>query len=379
MIGAGVGLLTCIMIGMILNLNKDKPIIVNGEENITNTAKINGNTLSAPDVTSTPISEGEITTIPLNVEDYTSSSTPIIEVEPEITDEYGNIIPTETDENGDIIQVFDPDSPVYLLQFNLNGGAGFLEAINAQEGRKIKLPTNENNQFIRKDYEFIGWTDDPTISYPIFDFSMPNENATLYAVWKEAKEAETPTPSGNSGGSGGNSVVITTSTTTKTQAPTTETTKIETEPKKTVTVTLIGDIEKSAQVTRTYKVGEKLDLNQDFGFTRENYVVSGWKTANGTRMTSISSSSDITLYAIWAEKRYVTVTLDRSYAESPSLELKSYIGINGKASVILPNFANDDVYNHVSGYTYGWSTIKGSNLIEYYGGEKIEFAKNTKL
>lgn len=76
----------------------------------------------------------------------------------------------------------------------------------------------------------------------------------------------------------------------------------------------------------------------------------------------------------------LTVSIDRSYLAVPTedLELKGAI-IDGKATIKLPEFDKTDFFNHVPGYSWGFTSDPEGKKIEYYGGESYEFTENTKL
>lgn len=76
----------------------------------------------------------------------------------------------------------------------------------------------------------------------------------------------------------------------------------------------------------------------------------------------------------------ITISIDRSYLAIPTedLELKGSI-IDGKASITLPEYDKTDFFTHVSGYTWGFSSIPDGKKIEYYGGQTYNFTENKKL
>ncbi len=76
----------------------------------------------------------------------------------------------------------------------------------------------------------------------------------------------------------------------------------------------------------------------------------------------------------------ITISIDRSYSSVPKedIQLKGMV-VNGVAEIEMPSFDRDDYFSHVPGYTFGFSTEKGSDKIEYYGGEKYKFTSDTKL
>ena len=76
----------------------------------------------------------------------------------------------------------------------------------------------------------------------------------------------------------------------------------------------------------------------------------------------------------------ITISIDRSYSAIPTedLELKGAI-VDGKAAITLPEFDKTDFFTHVSGYTWGFSSVPNGKKIEYYGGQTYDFSENMKL
>ncbi len=76
----------------------------------------------------------------------------------------------------------------------------------------------------------------------------------------------------------------------------------------------------------------------------------------------------------------ITVSIDRSYSAVPTedLQLKGAV-VDGAAQITLPEFDKTDFFTHVSGYTWGFSTVPDGKQIEYYGGATYTFTADTKL
>lgn len=76
----------------------------------------------------------------------------------------------------------------------------------------------------------------------------------------------------------------------------------------------------------------------------------------------------------------ITVTIDRSYSPVPveDLQLKGAVH-NGKAKIQLPAFDKEDFFNHVTGYSWGFTSDPNGEKIEYYGGKEYSFSQDTKL
>ncbi len=76
----------------------------------------------------------------------------------------------------------------------------------------------------------------------------------------------------------------------------------------------------------------------------------------------------------------ITITIDRSYSAVPveDLQLKGAV-VSGKAKITLPEFDKEDFFNHVSGYSWGFTSDPNGEKIEYYGGKEYTFSQDTKL
>ncbi len=83
---------------------------------------------------------------------------------------------------------------------------------------------------------------------------------------------------------------------------------------------------------------------------------------------------------IAADAEQITITIDRSYSAVPldDLQLKGAVS-GGKANITLPEFDKEDFFNHVFGYTWGFSSDPNAEKIEYYGGQAYDFTQDTKL
>jgi hypothetical protein len=76
-----------------------------------------------------------------------------------------------------------------------------------------------------------------------------------------------------------------------------------------------------------------------------------------------------------------SITIDQSYRAVPmdDIVLSGEVADDGKSYVTLPAFSNLDFFNHVYGYTYGYSRDKNAERIEFYGGQQIEITTDMKL
>lgn len=76
----------------------------------------------------------------------------------------------------------------------------------------------------------------------------------------------------------------------------------------------------------------------------------------------------------------ITVSIDRSYLAVPTedLQLRAEV-IDGVANITLPEFDKTDFFNHVPGYTWGFTTDPNGTKIQFYGGKTYPFEVDTKL
>lgn len=80
------------------------------------------------------------------------------------------------------------------------------------------------------------------------------------------------------------------------------------------------------------------------------------------------------------DAQQITVSIDRSYLAVPTedLQLRAEV-IDGVANITLPEFDKTDFFNHVPGYTWGFTTDPNGTKIQYYGGKTYPFEVDTKL
>lgn len=81
-----------------------------------------------------------------------------------------------------------------------------------------------------------------------------------------------------------------------------------------------------------------------------------------------------------ADAKQITVSIDRSYLAVPTedLQLKAEV-VDGVANITLPDFDKTDFFNHVPGYTWGFSTVPNAEKIQFHGGKTYPFETDTKL
>lgn len=80
------------------------------------------------------------------------------------------------------------------------------------------------------------------------------------------------------------------------------------------------------------------------------------------------------------DAQQITVSIDRSYLAVPTedLQLRAEV-IDGVANITLPEFDKTDFFNHVPGYTWGFTTDPNGTKIQFYGGKTYPFEVDTKL
>lgn len=77
-------------------------------------------------------------------------------------------------------------NPLYIVTYNANGGTCAPEEEIFKDGEKVLL---SNNEPLRNDYSFLGWSEDPNATSPSYQPGQVlaesiKQNYTLYAVWK---------------------------------------------------------------------------------------------------------------------------------------------------------------------------------------------------
>ncbi len=97
----------------------------------------------------------------------------------------------ETNENGYSDSGYSSSSTsgtsgVYTIKFSNNGGEGTLSSISTEAGQYVVLPSAETaaKYIFKKGYKLIGFSDNTEISYPLYDYKMPYEDITMFAVWE---------------------------------------------------------------------------------------------------------------------------------------------------------------------------------------------------
>ena len=303
-------------------------------------------------------------------------------------------------------------SGVYTISFNPNGGEGAIDGISAEAGQYVTLPSaaGASKAISKKGFKLIGFSDNTEILYPLYNYKMPYQNTTLFAVWEPDTFSVTYNSNGGTGTLSraevkyGNEVPLPTdiavykdglflsgwaqSASAKTALKTLKM------PAENLTLYAVWSSKPPmAKITLHYddkvqvvekEIGSDVDMLDSFGIFKDGYSVEGWYLENSpVRIEKLHISEDCHVYAKWQTARYITVLIDQSYLNKSVLSYKIPLDMTGKATLKLPSVDNkNDIYNHVEGCTYGYSDKKQSgefSTIKYYGDTECEFTKDTTL
>lgn len=304
------------------------------------------------------------------------------------------------------------ESGIYTISFNLNGGTGTLDSISENAGQYVVLPSAEEaaKTVSKNGYKLIGFSDNTEIAYPLYNYKMPYENVTLFAVWEpdtfyvtynsnggtgqlskaEVKYgADVPLPTDISVYKDGlylNGWAKTVGAKTALKSlkmPSENLTlyAVWSEKKPTAKITLHFD--DNVQVVEK-EIGSTVDMLDSFGVFKDGYSVEGWYLDNSpVRLESLYLSEDCDVYAKWQTAKYITITVDRSYLNKKAETYKVPCNMTGSAVLKLPVVDDkNDMYNSVFGCTYGFSDKKQTGefgTIKYFGGTECKFTKDTTL
>ncbi len=299
----------------------------------------------------------------------------------------------------------------YTISFHANGGEGTIESISSAPEQYVVLPNADEaaKSLSREGYKLIGFSDNVEINYPLYDYKMPYNNVTLYAVWETDEFTVTYNSNGGTGQLSsvkvkyGEDVPMPTEIavyksglnlagwhTDKSAATALKTLKM---PAENITLYAVWSEKKpTAKVTFHYDDSvmvqdvEKgtLDMRQDFGIVKDGYMLSGWYLENSPQpLDYLEVTEDCDVYGKWERATYITISIDQSYLNKAPLTYNIPLDMNGEAALKLPK-VNDrsDNYNHVYGCTYGFSTKEQSGefgTIEYYGDTEYKFKKDITL
>jgi hypothetical protein len=213
--------------------------------------------------------------------------------------------------------------PGHTLTYDPNTGTGS-EYYVAANGEVFNL--SDGSGFSKEGYTLIGWNtqaDGLGTAYALGEeYTMPDYDVTLYAVW----EANTYVLSYDANGGSGT----------------------------------IAD--------QNVKTDETINLSDGSGFSKDGYTLTGWNTeADGSGTSYALGGSftmppnDETLYAVWEANTYVL----------------SYDANGGSGTIADQNFKTDEKVILSDGSAFskdlydiaGWSTQSGDNSVEYLLGE----------
>lgn len=345
----------------------------------------------------------------------TSENSGFVDTPPEQTTEEENA-PADTSEPVEAVSssggAASSEQSEYTISFHANGGEGTLDSISSEPGQYVVLPSAESAGKIlsKEGYKLIGFSDNVEINYPLYDYKMPSRDITLYAVW----EPETYTVTYNSnGGTGtlsrtevkyGDNVPLPTDVSIyndelilagwNSSQKANSALKSLTMPAEDITLYAVwSDKKPTAKVTLHYddnimvmekEIGTTLNMLDDFGVTKEDYIVAGWYfDGSPKRIEYLSVDGDCDVYAKWKSATYITITVDRSYLNKPAEKYKLPLDMTGTAKFTTPAVNNpEDIYNSVFGCTYGFSTKQPTGqfgTIEYYSDTEYGFTKDTTL
>lgn len=300
----------------------------------------------------------------------------------------------------------------YTISFSANGGTGTLDSISSQSGQYVTLPSAEtaSKSISKKGYKLIGFSDNTEIPYPLYHYKMPSQNVTLFAVW----EPDTFSVTYNSNGGTGtlsraevkydDNVPLPADAAiykdgfflsgwAKTDSANYALKSLKM-PAENLTLYAVWSKQKpTAKISLHYddkiqvlekEIGSTVDMLDSFGVTKDGFSVEGWYLENSPkRLESLYISGNCDVYAKWQEAEYITVTIDRSYLNKSAETYKLPLDMTGAVVLKLPKVDDkNDIYNHVAGCTYGYSSKKQSGefgTIEYFGDTEYKFKANTTL
>lgn len=304
------------------------------------------------------------------------------------------------------------ESGIYTISFNLNGGTGTLDSISEKAGQYVVLPSAEEaaKTVSKNGYKLIGFSDNTEIAYPLYNYKMPYENVTLFAVWEPDTFYVTYNSNGGTGQLSkaavkyGADVPLPTDISVykdglylngwaKTEGAKTALKSLKM-PSENITLYAVWSEKKPmAKITLHFddnvqvvekEIGSTVDMLDSFGVFKDGYSVEGWYLENSpVRLESLYLSEDCDVYAKWQTAQYITITIDRSYLNKKAETYKVPCDMTGAAVLKLPVVDDkNDMYNSVFGCTYGFSDKKQTGefgTIKYFGGTECKFTKDATL
>ncbi len=303
-------------------------------------------------------------------------------------------------------------SGVYTIKFNANGGEGTIDSITSEAGQYVVLPSAENaaKSITKKGYKLIGFSDNTEIAYPLYHYKMPFEDVTMFAVWEPDTFAVTYNSNGGTGALSraevryGNDVPLPTDISVyknglflsgwaKTANAKTALKSLKM-PSENITLYAVWSEKKpTAKITLHYddkiqviekEIGSTVNMLDSFGIFKDGYSVEGWYfEGSPERIENLYVDGNCDVYAKWRTAEYITVTIDRGYLKKSAEVYKIPLDMTGAAALKLPIVDDkNDIYNHVAGCTYGYSSKKQSGefgLIEYFGDTEYKFTHDITL
>ena len=301
---------------------------------------------------------------------------------------------------------------VYNIYFDANGGEGTLESISSEAGQYVVLPRADTaaNSITRQGYKLIGFSDNKEITYPLYEYKMPYNDVTLFAVWEPNRYTVTYNSNGGTGTLSraevryGGEVPLPTDVSVYKDglflSGWAETANAQTAlkslkmPAKDVTLYAVwADEAPTATITLHYddkiqviekQIGSTVNMLDSFGVWKDGYSVEGWYFENSpVRIENLYVDADCDVYAKWQAAEYITVTIDRSYLNREAETYRIPLDMTGAATLKLPKVDDkNDANSHVVGCTYGYSDRKQTGefgTIKYFGDAEYKFSADTTL
>lgn len=196
----------------------------------------------------------------------------------------------------------------YTVIFDLNGGTGAPpQSVTNVFGTPVMLPTSGYSN-VKPGFTFLGWNTTADATAPLSSFAIPEDGATLYAVWRARNYTVSFSLNGGSG---------------------------------------------TPPAPITAASGTSIDVSMT-GYTKAGYTFGGWAiTANAVLADQLIvynvQTANSTLYAIWVPNSH-TITLFSNGGEGP---IATQIQTQVDATVDLSEY---NAYSK-AGHTFvGWNT-----------------------
>ncbi|MBQ6659886.1 MAG: InlB B-repeat-containing protein [Lachnospiraceae bacterium] len=304
----------------------------------------------------------------------------------------------------------------YLLEFNLNGGTG-----TAPKDRSIPYGSSTtigSASLTREGFFFLGWSTSSTATSAMYNSSSSitiTDKTTLYAVWSEIKYQIDFNGNSNGRGTvsnipGGLYKYYTKDLTLPTKTPTlkgykfigwaasatgavqwTAGGKFNINAKTTLYAvwqkdtecTLVFDANggKSAPSSITVPKGTSVKI-PGFAMSRDGFWFAGWATSKNATEKEYTSASDpitlskdMTLYAVWTEKKYQIGFSGNSNGKGTVSKVPGGLYKYHTKTLILPTQVPS-----LSGYTFlGWADNATATTAKWPAGGKFDVNADTTL